>query len=84
MSEEKKISEWEKELGIIFCEEQEDEKVSLEDFRAIAQEQAYIFVNYKDRLKFLKENNYEASRENILNTELSSVKKEAVQEEGES
>lgn len=72
----KTIAEFEKEKGCIVVRSASgneiDPKVSIteEEFDAIPQE-TKIGVNHKDRIAFLKKNGYEVTRENMIDSSLS-------------
>lgn len=72
MAESKKtIEAWEKEKGVIISGEVElKSKLTEDEFNELALERG-IGVNFEDRTKFLKDNGYTVSRENMVNSELS-------------
>lgn len=70
MSSKKLITTWEKEKGLILLNVKDpSQKISEEDFNDILAQgmQSHIGVNHEDRIKFLKDNGHEVTRENMIN-----------------
>lgn len=66
----KTIAEWEKEKGMLLPSRKPTEKISEDDFNAIPLDDK-IGVDHESRVKFLKDNGYEVTRENMVDSELS-------------
>lgn len=72
----KRFTEWEKELGLFALTEKKfDTSASLtkEEFKEIylSNHADFIGVDYEVRVKFLQDNDYKVTRENLVNPELS-------------
>lgn len=68
------ISKLEKEAGIVAIEAARVEKFTSKEELVtdmLANRDSYIPVNYDDRIKFLKDNGYELTRENLVDPSLS-------------
>ena len=65
----KTFAEWEKDQGVFaYTERTTTRTMTLEEFLAIFNQAPGDFhqLNYKDRTKFLKDNGYELTRENLF------------------
>lgn len=74
-------TEEEKHYGIIFnCSYNEAKELGKEKIAKMLDSQDYIPVNIEDRIVFLESNNYEVTRENLVDSSLS-VKRGSSEEE---
>lgn len=69
MESKKTIKDWEQEKGVIVRGAQPLTKLTEQEFNDIPDGEK-TGVNHKDRIQFLKDNGYEVTRENMINTEL--------------
>lgn len=75
MSEKKQSIElWEKEANLLFTNITDDglkKEITSDEFQNTIATSPFIGMNHSDRIKFLKDNGYEVTRENMANPELS-------------
>lgn len=92
MTESKTLLEWEETMGLMFTgdvhldrklvgivpgsEPQIDDEEK-DELQAYMRKNPYLGVNHADRTKFLEDNGYEVTRENMMNVELSAKPPEA-------
>lgn len=69
---EKSLSEWEQQKGWIIPSISPDKKMTEEEFDLIPSEHKHG-VDHKTRVAFLKKNGYAVTRDNMLNSNLSTV-----------
>lgn len=71
MNDQKKISELEKEVGFFLTIDHDPEELmNRDDYLSLAFDTGAIGVAYEDRVEFLKKNDYEVTRKNLLDTTL--------------
>lgn len=70
----KTVSEWEQENGVIFTDDNVDlkSKVTADEFEKLRQQHVWAAVNVEARTKWLKDNGYDVTRENLVNVDLPS------------
>ena len=74
------FEQWEEKIGIIsdhFDPKTKDNKLTEDEFRELAMptNDSFRGVMHEDRIKFLKDNGYELTRENMCNPDLSAKPK---------
>lgn len=68
----KTIEELEIEKGYVILGDVDlKEKLTDEEFISLAETNGFHGVNFEDRIKFLKDNGYEVTRENLIDSSLS-------------
>lgn len=78
MADKKKpVSDWEVEVGLFARDEQVakgKDKITREEFLELSDKNpnGFLGVDYPVRVKFLKDNGYEVTRDNLINPNLSS------------
>lgn len=76
MAKGKKFEEWEKHFGLIskvYDPEKHKDTMTEDEFKEATMSNLddVVGVNHDDRIKFLKDNGYEVTRENMANPDLS-------------
>lgn len=66
----KKLSEWEKDKGLIVKPPVNDTTMTEAEFDEISMDDK-VPVAYEDRVKFLEDNGYAVTRENMIDVQLS-------------
>lgn len=68
----KTIEQLEREYNIMTTQEKDlSKKVSEDEFKEIISSGKFVGVDFKQREKFLKDNGYKLTRENMINADLS-------------
>lgn len=82
-NEKKTVAQWEQDLAIMLNTDdvELDSVVDRNEFDVIARDNGYIGVNHEERKKWLAENGYEDSRENLRNDQLAAVQNEDGEQE---
>ena len=70
------VEYWEKERGCIIPSLKPTDSMTEQEFLALPMT-SRLGVDHESRIKFLKDNGYEVTRENMINSELSVVPKPA-------
>lgn len=78
MSDEKKsIEQWERERGLVLNGNGDPSmEVTNQQFTALLTRHGFVGVNHADRENWLRDNGYEINRANLINSQLSTRKKE--------
>lgn len=78
MSERKTVEELEKEENVVLPNANLKDKMTVEEFRKMCSDEKVevVGVHHEDRVKFLKDNGYAVTRENMVNSELSAQPKD--------